>query len=84
MTATGHQVTILIPESDYRYGVGDLRLRVERIDRANPVPFDGEPWYTVQGMQVSASGVEVRRREVVVRGRRLPPLRPVTNRATPP
>jgi hypothetical protein len=47
-------------------------LRVERIDRANPVRYDGENFYLVTGVQLSPSGAELRRWEVLVRGRRLP------------
>jgi hypothetical protein len=45
---------------------------VERVDRANPVNFRGDTVYCVQGMQVTASGIEVGRREALVRARRLP------------
>jgi hypothetical protein len=61
----------IFSEPDYQYGVGPLRLRVERIDRANPTHYDGEDWYRVEGVQVSATGAELGRRHVLVRGRRL-------------
>jgi len=35
---------LVLAEADYRYGVGPLRIRVERIDRANPAQYDGEIW----------------------------------------
>ncbi|MET7402380.1 hypothetical protein ABZS66_53755 [Dactylosporangium sp. NPDC005572] len=60
-------------EADYRFGVGAISMRVERIDWANPDIYDGEPWYFVDGVQVSSIGVEIGRRQVMVRGRRLPP-----------
>jgi hypothetical protein len=55
------------------YGQGPIRVRVERIDRANPVRYDGENFYRVEGMQVSPTGAELGRREVLVCGRRLSP-----------
>ena len=58
-------------EPDYQYGVGPLRLRVERVDRAHPVLYDGENWYPVEGVRISANGDELGRRHVLVRGRRL-------------
>jgi hypothetical protein len=71
MTAAGKVMSIAEP--DYQYGVGALRLRVERVDRTNPVRYDGENWYRVEGVQLSASGTEIGPRTVLVRGRRLPP-----------
>jgi hypothetical protein len=59
-------------ESDYQYGVGPLRLRIERIDRAHAIRADNEDWYPVEGVQVSATGTELSRRRVLVRGSRLP------------
>jgi hypothetical protein len=71
MTApTGRVLTFAAP--DYQYGAGPLRPRVERIDRANPVRYDGENWYQVEGVQISGNGAELGRRQVLVRGRRLP------------
>ena len=73
MNAPKPPAVLVVPEPDYCYGVGQLRLRVEHIDVANPVAYDGELWYRVRGMQIRADGVEVQRDEVLVRGRRLPP-----------
>ena len=71
MTApTGRVLTFAEP--DYQYGAGPLKLRVEHIDRANPVRYDGENWYRVDGVQISGNGAELGRRQVLVRGRRLP------------
>jgi hypothetical protein len=67
---------IVIGEPDYCYGRGELRLRVERVDRGNPVRYDGENWYHVEGIQLGTTGVELGRRQVLVRGRRLPPVAP--------
>lgn len=61
---------LVIAEADYCYGVGTLRLRVERIGR-DPVPYAGDTFYTVEGVELSRSGAELRRREVLVRARRL-------------
>lgn len=63
---------LLLGEPDYCYGEGPLRIRVDRVDRANPVRYDGDTWYRVEGVQIGSTGVEVGRREVLVRGRRLP------------
>ncbi|WP_238009009.1 hypothetical protein KZZ52_20890 [Dactylosporangium sp. AC04546] len=59
-------------EADYRFGVGAITVRVERIDWANPDIYDGEPWYFVDGVQLNSAGAEVGRRQLMVRGRRLP------------
>jgi len=34
-----------------------LRLRVERLDRGNPVRYDGEKWYHVEDIQLGTTGV---------------------------
>jgi hypothetical protein len=68
--SVGRVLTFLEP--DYQYGVGPLRLRVERIDTTHPMAYEGENWYPVEGVQVGANGDELGRRRVLVRGRRLP------------
>jgi hypothetical protein len=68
-TLRGQVLTLLEP--DYQYGVGPLRLRVERVDLAHPLPYEGEDWYPVEGVQVSADGTELGMRQVLVRGSRL-------------
>jgi hypothetical protein len=71
--ATGSADLLLVfAEADYRYGVGPLKLRVERIDRASATSYDGEIWYPVSGVEVAPDGRELQHREVVVRARRLP------------
>ena len=62
---------VTFPESDYQYGVGSLRLRVDRVNAVRPVMEAGECWYWVDGVQVSNSGEDLRPRVVLVRGRRL-------------
>jgi hypothetical protein len=64
---------LVLSEADYLYGAGPLRLRVDRVDYVNPVVDDDERWYTVEGFQVSAAGVELQARCVLVRGHRLLP-----------
>ena len=76
MTAGSAGNVVAIQEPDYQYGVGVLYLRVERVDRANPVRYDNEPWVWVEGVQVTAGGAEIGRRSVLVRARRLPPPQP--------
>lgn len=65
----GDIITLLEP--DYQYGVGPLRLRVECVDKARPIVYEGEYWYPVDGVQLGADGTEMRRRQVLVRGSRL-------------
>jgi hypothetical protein len=71
MTAPATGVVVL-GERDYRFGVGNVRLRIERIDWAHPVIYDGERWYPVVGVQLRHDGSEMGRRELLVHGRRLP------------
>ena len=66
MTAPRGTVMIFA-EPDYQYGVGPLRLRVDRVDRAHPY-FDGEKWLPVEGVQLDRAGHELGRRNVLVRG----------------
>ena len=63
---------LLLDEADCQYGVGRLRIRIEHVDRANPVSYDGEPWFRVTGVQIGGTGAEVSPRQILVRGRRLP------------
>lgn len=63
---------LVLSEPDYTFGAGDLRLRVQQVDRAHPVTHHGDIWYRVEGMQLNTGGTEIGRREVLVRGRRLP------------
>lgn len=62
---------LTLTESDYQYGLGPLRLRVEHVDRVHVLTFDGENWYQVFGVQVTADGKELSRRQVLVRGSRV-------------
>ena len=64
---------INLPESDYQFGVGTLRLRVERVEWARVFSYNGENWYQVYGVQVAADGSALRTRQVLVRGSRLGP-----------
>ena len=70
-------LTRVFAEADYCYGVGPLRFRIDHIDWANPVQYDQDTWYYVDGVESTGSGVEFGRRRVLVRGRRLTaPARP--------
>jgi hypothetical protein len=71
MTRSAGRV-LTLAESDYQYGVGPLTLRVEQIDRSHPMPYEGEDWFPVEGVQIGPSGRYLGRRQVVVRGSRLP------------
>lgn len=64
---------LILSETDYQYGAGSLRLRVDRIDRVHPLYDDGENWYTVEGTQISDAGTDLGPRQVLVRARRLFP-----------
>ena len=70
-------------EADYRYGLGTLTLRVERVDRTCPDSYDGDTWYRVEGVQVGGTGVDIGPREVLVRATRLPVSR-LTSLTTSP
>ena len=71
MTEVAAAVPVL-DEADYQYGVGRLRIRVEQVDRANAVSYDGESWFRVSGVQIGGNGADIGPRQVLVRGRRLP------------
>jgi hypothetical protein len=62
-------------ESDYRFGAGPLRIRVKRVDWQRPISYDDDNWYEVDGIEVTAEGREVGRRQALVRGRSLGTLR---------
>jgi hypothetical protein len=61
-------------ESDYCFGTGALAIRVDRVDWNRPVERDGENWYEVEGVEMTADGREIGRRQALVRGRRLSTL----------
>jgi len=63
---------LVLLEADYRYGLGTLTLRVERVDRTRPDTYDGATWYRVEGVQVGGNGADIGSREVLVRATRLP------------
>jgi hypothetical protein len=71
-------------DPDYRFGVGPLIMRIERVDWANPVFQDGENWFEVDGVELAADGREIGRRQALVRGRRLAALRAAAARNTRP
>ena len=62
---------LVLAEADYLYGAGRLILRVEQIDRAHPIEYDGEPWFPVRGIEISANGYDIVERETMVRAKRL-------------
>jgi hypothetical protein len=63
-------------EEDYRFGIGPLRLRIDRILAGAPVHQDGDLWYEVEGVEVSDQGRVVGPRRATVRASRLPSVRP--------
>jgi hypothetical protein len=62
---------VVLDEADYQYGRGPLRIRIDHVDRAHPVVYDGESWFAVRGVQIGTDGREYGPRHVLVRGRRL-------------
>jgi hypothetical protein len=62
-------VVLTLLEPDYQFGVGSLKLRVTRLDRAHPTDYEGEPWYPVEGVQIGTNGDDLGMRHVLVRGR---------------
>jgi len=54
-----------IQESDYRYGIGALVLRVTAV-RAVVQLEDGD-WLTVAGVELAWNGAEIGKRETLVR-----------------
>lgn len=65
------QRIVVLAEHDYRFGIGPLILRIQRIDRTNPMHYDGEDWVTVHGAELRRDGVDLGQRVVLVRAARL-------------
>jgi hypothetical protein len=59
-------------EADYCYGIGPLTLRVDRVEWAKPIPYEGDTWLEVEGTVIDHAGRERARRQVLVRAGRLP------------
>ncbi|MBL7259952.1 hypothetical protein [Paractinoplanes lichenicola] len=62
-------------EEDYRYGIGPLRIRLDRVLAGSPLQHDGDLWYEVEGVEMSDQGLVVGPRRVTVRASRLPTIR---------
>ena len=62
---------LVLAEADYLYGAGRLILRVEHIDRSHPIDYDGAQWFPVRGTEIAATGLEMGKRETIVRAKRL-------------
>ncbi len=56
---------VKIPEAHYRYGVGDLVLRIREVGQVQRVV--DEDWQVLTGMQIGWNGVEMGKRRVLVR-----------------
>jgi hypothetical protein len=66
MTAPVQPGNVLkIPEADYLYGVGELRLRVVAVGGVEHLP-DGQ-WLPVRGMELTRDGTELKERQVLLR-----------------
>ena len=59
-------------ESDYCYGIGPIRLRLERVNWAQPIPHEGDYWLGVRGVVIDRSGREGAVREMLIRAARVP------------
>jgi hypothetical protein len=62
-------------EADYRFGAGALHMTVDHVDWGSPVQQDGEVWFEVAGIELSADGRVVGPRRTMVRASRLSALR---------
>ncbi|GAA2638415.1 hypothetical protein GCM10010399_84670 [Dactylosporangium fulvum] len=67
---------VVLAENDYRYGTGPVRLRVERVEHAEEVVLDGEPWLPVHGTRLRGDGTERGAVRLLVRAARLSPAVP--------
>ena len=56
---------VRIPEAHYRYGVGDLVLKVGSVGQVQRL--DDEDWLMVVGTQIAWNGAELGERQVLVR-----------------
>src|SRR4051794_4913344 len=65
MTVDAGKVLVLA-EADYCYGIGTLKIKLERVDRSNPIRYDGDVWFQMQGVQVGSGGTELGPRQVLV------------------
>ena len=59
-------------ETDFSYGIGPLTLRVDGVEWAKPIPYEGDTWLEVEGTVIDQAGREGSRRQVLVRAGRLP------------
>jgi hypothetical protein len=62
---------LTVQDQGYCFGVGPVRIRIERIDRDNLVMRDGERWYQVHGVTLTRDGADIGPRQLLIRGRRL-------------
>jgi hypothetical protein len=67
MTNSARGAVIRLAEADYRYGVGPLTIRLERVDRTNPISRDNEIWLIVEGLELAWDGSSRGWRQVLVR-----------------
>jgi hypothetical protein len=61
----------IFAEADYLFGSGPLHLIVEKVDWSTPRTHDGQTWFDVTGIEVSADGRVIGPREAMVRATRL-------------
>jgi len=59
-------------ESDYCYGIGPIRLRLQRVNWAQPIPHEGDMWFGVRGVVIDRLGREGAVREMLVRASCVP------------
>ncbi|WP_239140902.1 hypothetical protein [Actinoplanes campanulatus] len=59
-------------ESDYCYGIGPIRIRLLRVNWAQPIPHEGDLWLGVHAIVIDRSGREGPVREMLVRADSVP------------
>ncbi|MEV0899729.1 hypothetical protein [Actinoplanes sp. NPDC049802] len=59
-------------ESDYCYGIGPIRVRLVRVNRARPIPHEGDVWLGVRAIVIDRFGREGAVREMLVRAGSVP------------
>ena len=65
----------ILAETDYRFGAGDLHMTVESVDWASPQFHEGEAWYLVRGVELTADGRVVGPRQTMIKSSRLRSVR---------
>ncbi|PRX20365.1 hypothetical protein CLV67_108163 [Actinoplanes italicus] len=59
-------------ESDYCYGIGPIRLRLEWVNWSQPIPHEGDYWLGVRGVVIDQYGQDGAVREMLIRAACVP------------